>query len=443
MTTSLQHQGWIHMRVFGTPLASAFILLMTVVATHPAQAQVQLRANQKNHPPNFKTFTVLYNFTGGADGGTPYGPMTLFYRIGYLHYATSIYGTTSQGGASNFGTVFAVTPNAKTETVLHSFSSTDGANPVASLTPGPGWFSGCFNGCPPRILFGSTDAGGSLGFGTLFQIDVSSNAWTVLHNFTQSDGASPKAGMVRTIGSNPANLYGTTEAGGANGFGTVFNLDPSGTLTTLHEFAGGTTDGAYPFGTLALHAGRSVSGNILYGTTEGGGASGAGTVFALNRVTGAYKILWNFTGGADGANPYGNLVLDRENNVYGTTQAGGAHGLGTVFKVTGKGVETVIYSFAGGTDGATPLGGLVFGGSGFLGTTQAGGAHGGGTIFEVSSGGVETVLHSFDCATDGCNPTAGLVVVIHDGPHNRGKMFGTTFKGGTGGFGTVFQLKPN
>ncbi len=239
-------------------------------------------------------------------------------------------------------------------------------------------------------------------------------------------------------------LFGTTETGGANGFGNVFELDPSGVETVLHDFAGAPTDGAYPFyGTLEKRGYLAREG-ILYGTTEAGGASDAGTVFAVNPKTGAYKILWSFTGGADGGYPYGAVVLDKKNNLWGTTTKGGPNGFGTVFEVSKKGVETVIYSFSGGADGATPYGGLAPDGSGnYFGTTLAGGTNGDGTVFEISSTGTETVLHSFACATDGCSPNAG---VLRDPTGYRGNqthaLQGTTLSGGTGGYGTVFQLTP-
>jgi len=405
----------------------AIVLALTVVTTQPAQAQTY-------------TFKVLYSFQGGADGGYPYARLTL----GYTKWNTfngTVYGTTYQGGSSNLGTVFVVDNKGK-ETVLHNFAGSDGAHPVGSLIQGPGRGLGR----SPLTFFGTTGGGGSSGYGTVFKL-VNNNVETVLHSFAQSDGATPQAGMAVLTNGNGTLLdfFGTTETGGANGFGNVFQLDTSGVETVLHDFAGAPTDGAYPFyGSLVTKFPRWREA-ILYSTTEAGGASDAGTVFAVNPKTGAYKILWNFTGGADGGYPYGPVVLDKKGSLWGTTTKGGADGFGTVFEISKKGVETVIYSFSGGTDGATPYGGLAPDGQGnFFGTTLAGGANGDGTVFEISSTGTETVIHSFDCATDGCNPSASLVRTRPEPSFGvPAVLYGTTVQGGTGGYGTVFVLNPN
>jgi uncharacterized repeat protein (TIGR03803 family) len=200
------------------------------------------------------------------------------------------------------------------------------------------------------------------------------------------------------------------------------------TFSTIYNFTGGT-DGGNPLNGFVIGS----AGN-LFGTTSSGGKYGAGVVFRLSE-SGEEKVLYSFTGGADGANPNSSLIFDSSGNLYGTTYAGGASGNGTVFEVTQAGVETVLYSFAGGADGANPMSKLSFDTAGNLyGTTFAGGAYGAGTVFEVVKGGTEKVLHSFGNGTDGANPEAGVTLTA------KPAIFGTTSAGGADGYGTVFVL---
>ncbi len=202
------------------------------------------------------------------------------------------------------------------------------------------------------------------------------------------------------------------------------------TFSTIYNFTGGT-DGGNPLSGLAI-----TSAGKLFGTTSAGGSFGAGVVFKLSE-SGEEKVLYSFTGGADGANPNASLIFDDSGNLYGTTYGGGANGDGTVFELTQAGVETVLYSFQGGADGANPMSKLSFDGAGNLyGTTFAGGAYGAGTVFEVVKGGTEKVLHSFGNGTDGANPTAGVTLTA------KPAIFGTTSAGGADGYGIVFALTP-
>lgn len=256
-----------------------------------------------------------------------------------------------------------------------------------------------------------------------------------------SDGSGPEAGL---IADQAGNLYGTTVGGGANGFGTVFRLAPDGTETVLYSFAAGG-DGAYPHARLIMDG----SGNF-YGTTSGGGAggcggSGCGTVFKL-APDGTETVLYVFGGGSDGGNPNA-VIMDKSGNLYGTTELGGGtgcygSGCGTVFRLVPDGTETVLYAFTGGTDGGTPLAGLVMDDSGNLfGTTEYGGSEGivpAGTIFEVTPKGHEKVLWNF-CSLSSCDdgefPAADL---IRD---KAGNLYGTAAWGGI--IGTAFKLAPD
>jgi uncharacterized repeat protein (TIGR03803 family) len=302
-------------------------------------------------------------------------------------------------------------------TVLYTFTGgTDGGVSFAGLTRDK-----------EGNLYGTTSSGGDdncsdlgPGCGVVFKVDGADNE-TALYTFTGgTDGGVPFAGLTRDEGGN---LYGTTSIGGSFGNGTVFKLDNTGQLTVLHSFcsAPNCADGSTPYAGVIPYAGK------LYGTTIGGGPFDAGVVFELD-LSGKETVLHTFcpSGGncTDGASPNG-LIHDGAGNLYGTTTSGGANGGGTVFKLSPTGVETVLHSFAGGADGATPLAGLIRDEAGNLyGTTELGGPSGSGTVFKVDAAGNETVLYSFTGATDGGYSEASL---IRDG---EGNLYGTTFGGG-------------
>jgi uncharacterized repeat protein (TIGR03803 family) len=244
-------------------------------------------------------------------------------------------------------------------------------------------------------LYGTTAFGGEnytdcgYGCGTAFVLTRANNRWTenVVHNFGEGkDGYQPGAGPISDAAGN---LYGTTQGGGAYGAGTVFQLTPgkngSWSEKVLHSFNG--RDGFNPQAVLVLDA----AGN-LYGTALGGGAFDGGVAFKLVRgANGKWrrKILHNFGNGNDGASPSSELVFDPAGNLYGTTGSGGAFNQGTVFELTpgtnGGWAEKVLHSFGHGQDGADPIGSVIFDASGNLyGATLSGGAHNGGTVFEIT-----------------------------------------------------------
>jgi uncharacterized repeat protein (TIGR03803 family) len=251
-----------------------------------------------------------------------------------------------------------------------------------------------------------------------------------LYSFTGSpDGATPYAGVIRT---KSGTLYGTTTFGGTDSYGTVYMLSKSGKETVLYSFTD-AADGGEPFGGLAM----DKSGN-LYGTTVAGGASGAGTVFEVNPKTKKETVLYSFTGGADGSEPYSGLIMDKSGNLYGTTAAGGSSGDGALYKVNIKTKkETVLHSFAGGTDGVVPLyGNLLMDDSGNLyGTTVGGGSSSDGTVWEVNAKGKETVLYSFTGGSDGGGAFEQSLAT--DG---KGNLYGTTEDDGANSAGVVFKV---
>jgi len=266
-------------------------------------------------------------------------------------------------------------------------------------------------------------------------LPAQAQTFNVVYSFTGgSDGGNPLDGL---IADSQGNFYATTNHGGAFSSGVVFKLSKSGVETVLHSFAGGT-DGAYPEGGLI----RDSSGN-LYGTTTGGGASGAGTAFIVSS-TGVETVLYSFAGGKDGAVPEGGLLLDGADNLFGTTTAGGANGTGTVFRLrkqpNGSWVESIVYNFGAAPDGAVPVAGVSIDKSGNLyGTTSAGGAYGYGTVFQLKRSGqtfTETILQNFQDGDDGAVPYAGLIA------DKSGNFYGAATEGGSGGGGTVFKLTP-
>ena len=353
------------------------------------------------------TLTTLHSFIGSSDGREP---------LAALVQGTNgnFYGTTFTGGVNGTGTIFTITRQG-TLTTLYSFTGgLDGAQPEGGLALG---IDGNF--------YGTTAANGllSTNAGTVFRI-TPQGAFTNLYRFSGgSDGAQPLATLVQGADTN---FYGTTVAGGTNHLGVVFKMTPAGTLTTLWQF-NGITDGNQLVAGLV----QGTNGNF-YGTTFGGGAFGAGTVFTIT-PSGTLTTLYSFTGDADGAEPVGGLVLGSNNRFYGTTFAGGA-GAGTVFKIGAGGGLTTVYTFTGGGDGGFPEGGLIVGSDGnFYGTTASDGVGGAGTVFKMTIAGTLTTLHSFS-GLDGATPVAGVV------QGTVSNFYGTTAAGGTDNAGTVFSL---
>jgi uncharacterized repeat protein (TIGR03803 family) len=406
MKSRLQHKEWIS--VLCAPLRSAALLvavmlLPLIVANQVAQAQ---------------TFTVFHAFgCSPNDGG---GPLATLIQDA----AGNFYSTTVGGGTNNEGTVYKLSRTGK-ETVLYSFHRAGPASPVVRDAAGN--------------LYGFTQFGGVYAAGAVFKLNKTGKE-TLLYSFTGgADGSSPHGDLARD---KAGNLYGSTVYGGGtgcggSGCGTVFELDPSGKEKVLYSFTG-TSDGGVVWSGVT----RDNAGN-LYGTTYQGGSSGGnGTVFKVSKA-GKESVLHRFAGGADGAAPAGPVVRDSAGSLYGATTSGGSSGLGTVFKVDKTGKETVLYSFAGGTDGANPYEtGLVRDATGNLyGTTLYGGGSGCGgsgcgTVFELDPSGKETVLYSFTGGTDGYAPWVGLY------RDKAGTLYGTASSGGTSSCGTVFKLIP-
>jgi len=373
-------------------------------------------------------FTNLVSFTGtngDFPGASPYSGLV-------VGADGNLYGTTSQGGSNNLGTVFQLTPGGAF-TSLFSFNGTNGATPYAALTPGNGGF-----------LYGTTFAGGVSNWGTIFLI-TTNGAFTNLFSFTGTNnpwqGSSPAAALVAD---GAGNFYGTADFGGATnplylnastllgyGYGTVFELTTNKTVTAPVLFGG--TNGAYPSGGLAL----AKDGNF-YGTTRWGGNGltgnfpGYGTIFRMS-PDGTFTNFYKFTGG-DGGFIYAGLAQGGDGWLYGAAFQGGSVGNGTLFKISTNGDFVPLHSF-GYFESATPYAGMMEGGDGnFYGTTYGNANYGNyGSVFQLTPAGAFTNLVSFNIA-NGYQP-AGVLV---QGPDNN--FYGTTSSGGANGLGTIFRL---
>jgi uncharacterized repeat protein (TIGR03803 family) len=279
-------------------------------------------------------------------------------------------------------------------------------------------------------LAGTTALGGGFGGGIAFQVNPTTGAETIIHSFgSGTDGAMPAAGLIYQKG----NFYGTTTAGGASGNGTVFAINArTGTEKVLYSFAGGS-DGATPF------AGLLFLNGFLYGTTYFGGPTNDGTVFKVDAKTGAETVLHAFTGGGFHGNPSASLIY-ANGLLYGTTAHSpgngcGGSGCGTVFSTDpATGTTTTVYNFKNVKDGEDPEGRLAALSGLLYGTTETGGPSGLGTLFQLDpQTGIETKLRDFNGVPDGQNP---LSLTVH-----HGVIYGTAKNDGNGGFGTVFRFK--
>jgi uncharacterized repeat protein (TIGR03803 family) len=398
---------------------------------------------------------VLHSFGSGTDGQFPAAGLV---DVSGTLYGTTGQGGANCEGDSGCGTVFSINPKTGKEKVLYSFCSqqncADGAYP-ANLINVKGTLYGTTNAGGAS----GADCPENDGCGTVFAFEPGTGAERVLYSFCNqqncADGWDRYTGGVIDV---KGILYGTTDAGGANcqaggGCGTIFALNPkTGDETVLYSFCGlqNCADGETPL------AGLLSVGGVLYGTTFEGGAcqespTGCGTVFALNPETGTENVVYSFCSQqdcADGYEPFAGLI-DVKGTLYGTTSGGGtsSENAGTVFAVDPvTGTETAVYSFCSlqnCEDGNTPHDTPIYAKGILYGTTQTGGVYSdiGGTAFAIDlRSGVETVLHSFGNDTDGEQPIASLFDM-------NGTLYGTTVLGGancreTQGCGTVFALKP-
>lgn len=278
-------------------------------------------------------------------------------------------------------------------------------------------------------LYGMTTKGGASSLGTIFRVKTDGTGFRVLHSFAggSSDGKTPLGSLVLS----GSTLYGMTCLGGSSDAGTIFKINTDGTgFGLLHSFSGVSGEGRYPFGSLI------VSGATLYGMTSDSGANFYGTVFKINADGTGFRVLHSFAGApSDGEKPYGSLVLCGS-TMYGMTYFGGGSDYGTIFKINTDGTGySLLHSFTTGpVDGSRPLGALVSSGSTLYGMTNMGGASDNGTIFKINTNGTGfALLYSFSGGSNGSLPEGSLIF-------SGSTLYGTTSSGGAHFCGTIFKI---
>ena len=274
------------------------------------------------------------------------------------------------------------------------------------------------------VLTGLTSNGGPEGKGTAFNINTNGSGFVLTQGFADW-GKAPLGGLLK---GDDGKFYGMTSGGGTYGYGTIFSMTASGAVTMLKQF-NYTTDGAYPNGELTKGAD-----GYLYGVTPSGGVNSYGTIFKIS-TSGSFSVIRSVSYSTDGGHPNGHLVLASDGNFYGTTYSGGANGVGTIFKLTPKGVFTTIHSMNMAKDGGNSYSSLTEGTDGNLyGMTYYGGTYNYGTIFKVTKAGALTVLRNLNAPTDGGYAQGDLI------QGNDGKFYGACYSGGTFGNGTIFKI---
>jgi uncharacterized repeat protein (TIGR03803 family) len=377
---------------------------------------------------------VLYDFKGGADGEFGTGGLI-------ADASGNLFGTTANGGSQNSlcngfggcGTVYELMKSGKRyrERVLYRFQGApDGNFPQYETLLADA------NG----VLYGTTYIGGtgpgSQGLGAVFELTPSGRGYSekIIYSFGSNDGGGgPLSGVISDA---RGNLYGTASGGPLYGNGEVYKLVPSGSSykrKVLYAFQNNGNDGNQPWG--ALVRGRH---GVLYGTTSAGGAYGFGTIFSLIPAQNKYteRVIYGFgTNANDGKYPLTGLSFDGRNTFYGTTSQGGATGNGTVFKLSSS-RESTLYNFGAAPDGSSPESPLLLRRGELYGTTFYGGSAHLGTIYQLSLTGSEKILYSFDCGSTGVYPYAGVIA------DKLGHLFGATSGGcsTTRYLGAVFEL---
>jgi len=335
------------------------------------------------------------------------------------------YGTSPNGGSYGFGTAYRIKPDGTSYSVLYQFDSVTYGVPGAAVAEGT-----------DGALYGTTTEGCNCA-GTVFKLNKNGTGYTTLHSFMAStDGQMPEATL--WIGTNGV-LVGTTEYGGTyNTAGTLFTLNQNGSGYQILRYFYGTDggDGRQPYAGLV-----EGSDGRLYGTTWEGGTYTLGTVYGVNKDGSGYQILHHFSNsGGDGQKPWAGLSEGTGGVLFGTTYYGGVTNCGTVFRVNHDGSGyAILHSFGSGTDGTYPRGQLIEGPDAFLyGTACLGGSNNLGIVFQLDhNGGSYAVLHTFSPRPELNYPLAGLCLA------SNGLFYGSTAYGGSSNSGGIFQMNPD
>ena len=351
-------------------------------------------------PARAQTYTDLHDFNSGAGDPFNFNSNKLAQGQDGNLYTESI-----SGGTSSAGTVFKITPTG-TPTIVFSFTSASGFNPLGGLTAG---HDGNF--------YGDTQQGGTGGDGTVFKV-TPKGVLTVLHNFVNTGEGPPTNALVLGV---DGKLYGTTNV--ASPGATIYSVTAGGVFKSLHTL---TSSEGYEGGQLT-----QGSNGLLYGGMNLGGANGQGTAYKMT-TAGKLTVLHNFTG-TDGSDAASGMVQASDGKFYGIASLGGSSSAGVFYQLTSSGTYKILHEFNGTTDGAFVVGIILATDGRFYGVTVNGGSSGCGTIFEFTTAGVITVLHNFD-NTHGCHPFTFLT------ERTDGILYGLTPNGGANGQGVFFSL---
>ncbi len=405
-------------------------------------------------------YQVIHQFSGGAGGSYPLGGVVLA-SDGLL------YGTTQSGGANSQGSIFKLNPASNTFATIYNISAgaSDGRYPYGNLLESS-----------PGVFLGTCLEGGTSGTGTVFKV-TSDGVFTRLKSLQPTqNGGFPKTGLGK---SDDGKFYGVTEFGGINGFGTIYTITEDGTFTKVHDIDyiadganptaalvsdgnGGMigampTGGANNYGTLyQLTAGNVVvklhdfslplegaaplsiikNGNQFFGITSNGGLYNTGVFYSI-QLNGTRENLHDFNLNTEGQNPNGDLFLAADGKYYGTARFGGPGQSGTIFSITEDGTLEVLHTFEASETGQFPYGGIVVTEDGTIyGTTIAGGTYNYGTFYTLSPEGDYSILYDFFSPFDGGSPEASLTFGAD------GKIYGTTTEGGSYNAGSLFDYDP-
>ena len=373
-------------------------------------------------PASAQTETILYNFcahTKCFDGSAPVGPLARDSK-------GNLYGATEQGGTSNAGVIFKLTPQGKYSVIYNFKDTTDGGQPGTGVV-----FDSHGN------LVGFSAVAGAYGHGTVFSVDPSTGVETTLYAFGANTGDAQNP-VGPPVFDSAGNMYGVSQRGGAIGNGALFKLAADGTETVLHSFGeayGSGIDGEIPEAGLIIDKYGD-----LFGTTDGGGlGNDGGVVFEWNALTNIYSILYSMSLTGDGPSQPNSTLTLSANTLYGTSFTGGTATQGTVYSVepAGGGVwsSNTLYSFSSAV-GDYPQSGVLLKNGVLYGTTYRAGEGGSGSLWSLTTSGTFTTLVNFSGTTTGTYPAGNLIM---DG---AGNLYGVTFQGGSHSGGTIFKVTP-
>jgi len=316
--------------------------------------------------PSNNAENLVWSFSSGTGGSSPEGDLV------YDTINNLFYGMTIAGGANYYGAIISFNPTNNTESVVFSFNNTDGADPIGNLVYDKN----------NSLFYGMTQSGGANYYGTIFTFNPNNNAENVVWSFNNSNGSGPNGSLV--LDPNNGLFYGTTSAGGANFYGTIFSFNTSTNIATV-EWSFNNANGSSPNGVLTFQP----SSGLFYGMTADGGANYYGSIFSFNPGNNIATVVWSFGGGSDGKNPNGNLLLDDFNGLfYGVTSNGGTNYNGVIFSfnpATNK--DSVLYNFGTLPDASYPNGDL--------------------TMYSVSPNSIPGISHDDDLITVYPNPNVG------------------------------------